>query len=204
MLAVIVSVVAFGPVAAQVAPGQFGPRAALMTQTERSAEMGRCALTHNRKASERLVRTKIGDAAFRRALDGIYPTMIGCVKGSGSATLNMISLRGTIAESLVNEHDGEVLGKAAAASSVAPVRATGDGEELREAVVGCVVAAAPAAAVGMLRAVAGTPEETTAFRLLIPALQACVPLAGEVRIKPFEVRPLAAIALYQRFGGTAS
>lgn len=204
MFAIIVAVMASSPAAAQVAPGQFAPRALLTTQTERSAEMGRCVLGRNRKLSIGLVRADLDGPEYRRIGERLYPDMVMCLKGSGSATLNAISLRGTIGESLVKERDGEVLTLAAAASPVAPVRAAGTGEGLRQAIIGCAVAATPTAAVGMLRAYPGTPEEAAAFRLLVPALQACVPLTGEVRIKPFEVRPLAAIALYQRFGGTAS
>lgn len=200
-LGVIVAVMASAPVAAQVAPGRFAPRSSIVTQTELSAAMGSCALAHNHKASERLVRTKTSDPAFRRALDQIYPTMIACVKGNGSATLNGISLRGTIAEGLVQEHDGAVLTQALAAPSIAPTRVPVHGEGMQQAIIACAVAATPSAAVGRLRANPGTPAEAAAFRLLVPALQACVPLTGEVRIKPFEVRPLAAIALYQRFGG---
>ena len=183
------------PATAQ-APGHAAPATtATVTQAELSERMGACLLGRDRRAATALV-SAADEGAQRAASARVRPDLIACLAGRRSATLNGLSLRGAIAEQLLSENGGLLLGRAAALAPIAPVRVpTGAGAG--EAALTCAVRAAPADAAALLRQPASTPTEAAAFRALAPMLQACAPAQGAVSIKPYAVRWTVALALFQ-------
>ncbi len=187
------------PLAAQAPPGTFGRSSQVMTQTDRSRQMARCALRLNREGAQRYVQASSTNPAERKSMNAFRQSMITCLSGSRSATLDPVAVEGAIAEALLAENDGALLGKAGALPAIAPVRvAAAPGASVHHDVIDCAVRARPDFAAQMLRAEPETVEESNHFRALAPSLQACVPQNAKLSIKPFHVRSLVAGALYRR------
>ncbi|WP_156455560.1 hypothetical protein [Sphingomonas sp. CCH5-D11] len=187
------------PLAAQTPPGTFGRSTQMMTQTDRSRQMAQCALRLNRGAAQRYVLASSTDPAERKSMNAFRQSMITCLSGSRSATLDPVAVEGAIAEALLTENGGALLAKAATVPPTTPVRVVlSPNASMHHGVIDCAVRARPDLAAQMLRAQPETPEELQHFQALGPALQACVPQDVKLSIKPFHVRSLVAGALYRR------
>ncbi|WBH17572.1 hypothetical protein [Sphingomonas radiodurans] len=197
--AAMATVLAVGPAVAQTPPGSFGRSSNVVTQSDLSRQMALCALRLNRDASRRFILAQGDDAEKRKSVKSFHATMVTCLSGARSATLDPISVEGAFAEALMQENDGALLTKAAGLPAVDPVRIVPtQGSSAQYGVVECAVRARPDVAARMLRSKPETVEEAGHFRELAPALQGCVPLTGKISLKPFHVRSLVAGALYRR------
>jgi hypothetical protein len=187
------------PLAAQTPPGTFGRSSQMMTQTDRSRQMARCALRLNREGAHNFVLATRADSPERKKTKSFRQSMVTCLAGARSATLDNVAIEGAIAEALLLENDGALLAQAAAVPAVAPTRVVAaPNAPLPHDVIDCAVRARPDVAVQMLRAQPETAEELQHFQALGPSLQACVPSNAKLSIKPFHVRSLVAGALYRR------
>lgn len=160
-----------------------------------SAEMGRCLVSRDRKHAIDMVRA-LDDDAFAAARKRVSQEMIGCLHGRVSATLDYMHTAGAVAEALLAENDGSLLVKARSLEPVSAFRVTVS-TEVALAAMGCASAADPTDAVDLLRAPAESSAEMTAFRKLLPSVQACVPATGAVVIKPRYVRAMTAVTTYR-------
>lgn len=187
-----------GPITAQVPRGGYGRTSTFVAQNILSEDMGRCALSHDRRHAVELAESKAGSSEEHRAIIEFMPALKKCLAGSQSATLDPSYLRGGVAEALLDANDEALLKRAARMTPVRPTRpGSTDRAEPNVALLSCAAAAQPADAASMLLSPAASPAEAAAFGKLAPALQACVPGQGEVRLAPARIRPAMAIALYR-------
>lgn len=191
--------VAAAPLHAQTPPGTFGRSSELITQADLSRQMARCAVKLNREGARNFVLAVGANSPERQRARAFRQSLVTCLSGARSATLDPVAIEGAIAETLLLETEGALLVKAAAVPAVAPARVVVAADvSLSHQVIDCAVKARPNVAVQMLRAAPESVEELNHFQALGASLQACVPQDAKLSIKPFHVRALVAGALYRR------
>jgi len=186
------------------APGAAPVEGELVPQRVVTVAMAQCAVRRDPVAAEHFVLADLsdGDGAMppplKAARQRIIQALTPCVGHNfGSVTMPGIALRGFLAEALLTTNAGTALTAAGALPAVAAAP-TAPGGHMGARFWRCVVAAAPRASADLIAAPDRSPEEGKAFDALLPSLQQCAPRDGALRIRPGNVRPQVAAALYVR------
>ena len=195
--------IGLGQTASAQGVGTFSQPHEVRPQSQVSRAIAQCAYGRDRDGAVALARAR-GEAEEAQAFKRVRKNMVACLRGQPSATLDLLHVKGAIAEQALLEDDGRLLDRFSEMAPEQPERIEA-GKDAGEAVLECAVAAVPALAAEMLRAPAETVEEAAVFRRMAPTLQACAPPEGAITIKPSLVRVLIATAAFRRVtGGHAS
>ena len=187
------------PSAAQVAPGHTAEHTELVSRKSRTDKISRCVLGRARSASITLVEDDPKSAEVVRSRGSIKQALGGCMSARDtSLTVSVEDLAGNLAELLLKENNGALLAAVKSANAVPAARVAGTPESTDQAVFDCAAAARPSDAATLIDNAPESAGEASAFRAMIPALQACVPADYALQLKPYQVRSLAAIGLYRR------
>ena len=183
---------------AQVPVGKFGQREVFTSRVAATEKMAGCVVGREQERAERFV---VADSASdQEQLDpALKRAMVACLGQSNSLTVRSTDFRGALAEWLLKDQGGARLSAARNLAVAVPQRvASIESGAGPVALFDCVVRANPASAVTMIEARPESPEEAQAFQAIVPALQACAPATGALRIKPYEVRLWVASSLYRQ------
>ncbi len=179
----------------------------LVSQRALTNTMAACAVRRDRAAARRFVLADFPDdegtmpPALKAARERIVRTLVPCMGADfRSVTMDGLTLRGFLAAGLLTADGGLPL-RAARALPDVPAAPVARGGAIGVRFWSCVAAAAPGPAADLIAADDASSAEGHAFAALSPALEGCAPAGGAMRIKPGNVRPQVAAAVYRRVAG---